>query len=191
MVSGSRKVGPGRLTLDGMMSLEPLTIGRLVWAGDAGGTRAYSYSPTGEQKPFGGSPQLFQTGESYLGAPFFASDYVAGVDGKLRLSSGSSGLISYEHLWTPNFKTTATLSAYSLHSSSDKSLIGGVPFDFDYKVRGWQAQVGAEYMPISNLSFGSEVSFSRDRASGSYSSVAATPIKVGVWGMYFYIRRRI
>lgn len=128
---------------------------------------------------------------SYLGAPFFASDYVAGVDGKLRLSSGSSGLISYEHLWTPNFKTTATLSAYSLHSSSDKSLIGGVPFDFDYKVRGWQAQVGAEYMPISNLSFGSEVSFSRDRASGSYSSVAATPVKVGVWGMYFYIRRRI
>ncbi len=128
---------------------------------------------------------------SYLGAPFFASDYVAGVDGKLRLSTGSSGLISYEHLWTPNFKTTATLSAYSLHSSSDTSLIGGVPFDFDYKVRGWQAQVGAEYMPISNLSFGSEVSFSRDRASGSYSSVAATPVKVGVWGMYFYIRRRI
>lgn len=69
MASGSRKAGPGRLTLNGMMSLEPLTIGRLVWAGDGGGTRAYSYSPTGEQKPFGGSPQLFQTGESYLGAP--------------------------------------------------------------------------------------------------------------------------
>ena len=69
MLSGSRKVGPGRLTLTGMMSLEPLTIGRLVWAGDGGGTRAYSYSSTGEQKPFGGSPQLFQTGESYLGSP--------------------------------------------------------------------------------------------------------------------------
>ena len=69
MVSGSRKAGPGRLTLTGMMSLEPLTIGRFVWAGDGGGSRAYSYTATGEQRPFGGSPQLFQTGESYLGAP--------------------------------------------------------------------------------------------------------------------------
>lgn len=128
---------------------------------------------------------------SYLGAPFFASDYVAGANGRLRLSAGSSGLVSYEHLWTPNFKTTSTVSIYALHSASDTSLIGGLPFNFDYRVRGWQAQMGAEYMPISNLSFGSEVSYSRDHASGSYAGVAATPVKVGVWGMYFYIRRRI
>ena len=36
MVAGTRKVGPGRLTLTGMLSLEPLTIGRLVYAGDGG-----------------------------------------------------------------------------------------------------------------------------------------------------------
>ena len=69
MLSGARKAGPGTLTLTGMMSLEPITIGRFVWAGDGGGSRAYSYTTTGEQRPFGGSPQLFQTGESYLGVP--------------------------------------------------------------------------------------------------------------------------
>jgi len=40
MLSGARKAGPGQLTLTGMMSLEPLTIGRFVWAGDDGGARA-------------------------------------------------------------------------------------------------------------------------------------------------------
>ena len=70
MLAGSHKVGPGRLTVTGMMSLEPLTIGRLVYVGDGGMARAYATSPTGERVPFGGSPQLFQTGESYQGVPF-------------------------------------------------------------------------------------------------------------------------
>ena len=69
MAAGTRKAGPGRLTLMGMFSLEPLTIGRLVYAGDGGMSRVYAFSPTGEQVPFGGSPQLFQTGESYQAAP--------------------------------------------------------------------------------------------------------------------------
>jgi hypothetical protein len=69
MLSGSRKAGPGHLTLTGMLSLEPLTIGRLVYAGDGGMERVYGFSPTGAQVPFGGSPQLFQTGESYQGSP--------------------------------------------------------------------------------------------------------------------------
>jgi hypothetical protein len=70
MLAGSRKAGPGRLTVTGMMSLEPLTIGPLVYAGDGGMDRVYAFSPTGERVPFGGSPQLFQTGESYQNVPF-------------------------------------------------------------------------------------------------------------------------
>jgi hypothetical protein len=70
MLAGSRKVGPGRLTVTGMMSLEPLTIGRFVYAGDGGMERVYASSPTGQRVSFGGSPQLFQTGESYQGVPF-------------------------------------------------------------------------------------------------------------------------
>jgi hypothetical protein len=42
MLDGQRRLGPGRLAVTGMVSLEPLTI------------------------QAGGSPQLFQTGESYL-----------------------------------------------------------------------------------------------------------------------------
>ena len=70
MLAGSRKVGPGRLTVTGMLSLEPLTIGRLVYAGDSGMERVYASSPTGQRVSFGGSPQLFQTGESYQSVPF-------------------------------------------------------------------------------------------------------------------------
>ncbi len=56
MGSGERTVGSGRLTIQAMLSLEPFTIGKLVYGG-------------GEHINAGGSPQLFQTGESYQGAP--------------------------------------------------------------------------------------------------------------------------
>jgi hypothetical protein len=70
MVAATRKAGPGRLTLSGMLSLEPLTIGHLVFVGDGGMTRAFAFSPTGERVAFGGSPQVFQTGESYQQVPY-------------------------------------------------------------------------------------------------------------------------
>jgi hypothetical protein len=69
MLTGAHKAGPGRLTVTGMLSLEPLTIGRLVYAGDGGMDRVYATSPTGKRVPFGGSPQIFQTGESWQGVP--------------------------------------------------------------------------------------------------------------------------
>ena len=91
MASGSRNAGPGRLTLTGMASLEPLTIGRLVYAGDGGMTRQYSFSPTGERVSFGGSPQLFQTGESYQGVPFVnvqhPHDLIMGLGATYRIAT--------------------------------------------------------------------------------------------------------
>jgi hypothetical protein len=68
MLAGTGKAGPGRLTVTGMLSLEPLTIGRLVYAGNDM-QRVYAVSPNGERVPFGGSPQLFQTGESWQQVP--------------------------------------------------------------------------------------------------------------------------
>jgi hypothetical protein len=55
MLDGSRKAGRGRLTLDAMLSLEPWTIGRATFVG----------TPP-QRVNLGGSPQLFQTGESYI-----------------------------------------------------------------------------------------------------------------------------
>jgi hypothetical protein len=57
MVNASRRVGPGRLTIDAMFSLEPWTLGRIVYADS-------------QRVPFfGGTPQLYQTGESYNQVP--------------------------------------------------------------------------------------------------------------------------
>jgi hypothetical protein len=70
MLAATRPAGPGKLTLTGMLSLEPLTIGQLVYAGDGGMERVDAFTPTGERVRFGGSPQLFQTGESWQTVPF-------------------------------------------------------------------------------------------------------------------------
>jgi len=70
MASAERQVGRGRLTLNGMFSLEPWTIGRLVYAHGLGGPeRVYAFDSSGRQQPIGASPQVYQTGESYLGSP--------------------------------------------------------------------------------------------------------------------------
>ncbi|HJZ75309.1 MAG TPA: hypothetical protein VKE51_26425 [Vicinamibacterales bacterium] len=70
MGMGERPLGAGRLALNGMISLEPWTIGYLVYAhGLDGPERIYAFDSNGRQQPIGASPQVFQTGESYLGAP--------------------------------------------------------------------------------------------------------------------------
>ena len=71
MLSGERAAGPGRLTVFGMLSLEPWTVGRIVYAMGQDGSpqRLYAFNGARERVPLGGSPQTFQTGESYLGAP--------------------------------------------------------------------------------------------------------------------------
>jgi hypothetical protein len=56
MAAGTRRVGTGRLMIDTMLSLEPFTVGKAVFSG-------------GQRVVAGGSPQLFQTGESFQGAP--------------------------------------------------------------------------------------------------------------------------
>jgi hypothetical protein len=56
MLDGSREYDLGRLSLQAMISLEPMTVGHLVYAGS-------------DRVDAGGSPQLFQTGESYKRLP--------------------------------------------------------------------------------------------------------------------------
>ena len=70
MAAATHEAGAGRLTVSAMLSLEPLTIGHAVFVGDGGMARAYALSPSGERVAFGGSPQLFQTGESYQQVPY-------------------------------------------------------------------------------------------------------------------------
>jgi hypothetical protein len=53
MGTGERAAGNGRLGIHTMVSFEPFTVGKLVYGG-------------GQRVDIAGSPQLFQTGESYL-----------------------------------------------------------------------------------------------------------------------------
>ena len=88
MLSGERALGPGRLTLQGMLSFEPFTIGRLVYAnglttvGDRVSVRV----------PAGGSPQAFQTGESYQRSPLInyqhPHDLLMGLGATYRFDRG-------------------------------------------------------------------------------------------------------
>jgi hypothetical protein len=91
MVMGDRHVGAGTLTLNGMFSLEPWTIGRLVYAhGLNGPERIYAFDTTGHQQPVGASPQAFQTGESYLRSPLInfqhPHDLFMGLGGKYKFA---------------------------------------------------------------------------------------------------------
>ena len=76
MGQGERTAGRGRLVLQAMLSLEPFTIGKLVYVG-------------GQNVVAGGSPQLFQTGESFQGAPLVnyqhPHDFVMGLGATYRL----------------------------------------------------------------------------------------------------------
>jgi hypothetical protein len=76
MAGGDRYVGPGRLLVHTMISLEPFTIGKLVYGGP-------------NRVDPGGSPQLFQTGESYQNVPLVnfqhPHDLVMGLGATYRL----------------------------------------------------------------------------------------------------------
>jgi hypothetical protein len=77
MATAERSAGPGRLTLRTMLSIEAVTLGR------------YTYMVGGSRFRAGGSPQLFQTGESFEGAPLIdvqhPHDLVMGVGATWRL----------------------------------------------------------------------------------------------------------
>jgi len=93
MGMGERQVGAARLAVNGMISLEPWTIGYLVYAhGLDGPERIYAFDASGRQRPVGASPQVFQTGESYLGAPLInfqhPHDFIMGLGATYHFTAG-------------------------------------------------------------------------------------------------------
>ena len=85
MGAGERALGGGRLTIQGMLSFEPFTIGKLVYAG-------------GTNIPAPGSPQLFQTGESFEGVPIVnyqhPHDLFMGLGATYRIRRGRVGYVA-------------------------------------------------------------------------------------------------
>ena len=93
-----------------------------------------------------------------------------------------SGLVSYEHLWTSTFKTTATLALYRTQASLK---------DFDWQVEGGVAQAGAEYNPAPGIYFGAELSYFFDRAQGNYFGAPGAEVPVNYLQALLYLRRSL
>jgi hypothetical protein len=85
MGDARRSIGRGTLDVSAMLSLEPWTIGQFVFAGDVNPQRVQT----------GGSPQLFQTGESYHGDPLVnyqhPHDLIMGLGATYRFERGGVG----------------------------------------------------------------------------------------------------
>ena len=137
---------------------------------------------------------------SYLGIPYFATDYVSEQDGTIRPSNGYSALISYEHLWNPFVKTTLTLSAYGARTHTQPTMITAYTplqgqsfpaglFNFDYRVHGFAAQLGSAYTPVSNFVIGAEGNYTLDHVKANYAGVAGQPATVGIWSGSVYVQR--
>ena len=129
----------------------------------------------------------------YLGIPFFATDYVADADGALHPTVGYSGIVSYEHLWTPTLKSSLT---YSIFDTTETSGVGElwpgpppVSMWFDVKVRGSQLQAGVEDMVQPDLMVGLEAGYTWTTASGSYAGASAAPVQVGFPNVALYVRK--
>lgn len=118
----------------------------------------------------------------YLGIPRFGTDYVTGSDGRIDKTTGYSAVLSYEHVWRPNFKTTLAYSVFSLSST--------LP-DFEFKARGSLIQAGAEYMPVPGLMVGTEIDYYRDSVRSGLFGATGVRDTVGNFTGFAYVRRRI
>jgi len=118
----------------------------------------------------------------YLGIPKFGADYVSDITGRIEQTKGHSAIVSYEHVWRPNFKTTFGVSSYGLGSDTE---------NYRHRVRGLLAQVGAEYMPTPGLMVGVEGDYFRDSVKGRFFGVQGPRDKVDIFTAFAYVRRRI
>lgn len=118
----------------------------------------------------------------YLGIPKFGTDYVTDANGRIERTTGYSAVVSYEHVWKPNFKTMVGFSSYGI--SADM-------INYNHRVRGMLAQVGAEYMPVPGLMVGVEGDYFRDSIKGTFFGVPAPREKVDIFTAFAYVRRRI
>jgi hypothetical protein len=118
----------------------------------------------------------------YLGIPRFSADYIATPDGSVELTDGFSAMASYEHIWRPDLKTTATIAAYRT--------LNDIP-DFRWEARGGLAQAGIEYMPAGNTYLGAEVTYFYDEVEATYSGVEGGETSADFFQVYTYLRRRV
>ncbi len=118
-------------------------------------------------------------------------------DGNVRLSTGWSGVASYEHMLTNNLKFSTNLSYFNVHmSSSPEAIIDPDPLlpptpglDFDVTVQGTVFQVGLEWIPLPNLILGIEGGYTWTQAHGHYMDISGGTIDAGFPQLGVYVTR--
>lgn len=126
----------------------------------------------------------------YLGAPYFATDYITDRDGSVVTTRGVSAVASYEHVWNPSLKSALSVSVYETETELS---------NLRWQVRGLLAQAGVEYMPTPNLVIGTEIGYTTDEARYTYRALPLPPgvgtavhdEKVGFFSAMIYARRQI
>lgn len=130
---------------------------------------------------------------AYLGIPYMSIDYIAGSYGNIQRTSGQSIMGSYEHLWTPFFKTSITGGAFQTYMGSAPeylSVIGAVfPMGFNTQVTGQRALGNAEYWAGDGWAIGLEGGWTWSQAKGQYIGGAGRTASVDFPNILTYLRK--
>lgn len=100
----------------------------------------------------------------YLGIPVNAPDFILGPGKRIGLTSGYSGLLSYEHIWRGKMEAAATASLYSTRTRAG---------DIDWRTRGFWLGVGAAYLGVPGLKIGVDVTRYYDKAFDAHRKQGA------------------
>ncbi|AZG77465.1 porin [Methylocystis rosea] len=167
------------------------------WAAQLAGEYRWKWS--GLVGPIGGemygkamlSATATQGALSYLGMPYMSIDYVSSSTGTIQRSSGQSLMASYEHLWTPVFKTSITGAAFQSYMGSAPEFLGfgNAAFGFNTQVRGQRVVGNAEYWAGEGWAFGLEGGWTWSQANGQYLGGRGLPVAVNFPNVLTYMRK--
>lgn len=130
---------------------------------------------------------------AYLGIPYMSIDYVASSYGAISRTSGQSFMGSYEHLWTPYFKTSITGAAFQTYMGSSPEMLSAfglfMPMGFNTQVNGQRVIGNAEYWAGDGWALGLEGGWTWSQAKGQYIGGAGRTASVDFPNVLTYLRK--
>ena len=107
----------------------------------------------------------------YLGAPYFATDYVVDTNGDIDRSTGISAVLSYENVWTQKLRSTLTLSYFATEMEG-MAEFDPIPTYVQSNIwaKGVRLAGGAEMLLDKRSRVGAEVSYNWTSIEGEYGS---------------------
>lgn len=120
----------------------------------------------------------------YLGIPNLAIDYTVNGQDDMELSTGASGVVAFDHMFTAETRGSITASGFVVDMRTDSNDILDMPsgqsvyFDQNVKVYGALLQLDVEHQLRPNLMIGAEASYTWTKAKGDYNDYEANDVVV-------------